>query len=362
MNHKSRPEDKNQPAHAYDPRLGSPWWKHARSRFSTVGVALSVMLVVWFALSLAVSLSLKFALPALDIDAKHIPTWVNLLASNGPLYVIAMPIAVTILRKVPKLPTRRFSLDGKQFFALLIMCVPIMYAGSLVGIVLSSLLSGGTAVSNVSQLASSFDPLMAFVFMVLIAPVFEEWIFRKQIIDRLRRYGEKTAIVISALAFALFHGNLFQFFYAFGIGLVFAYVYMRTSRLRYSIAMHMIINCNGGVVAPWIMRQFDPKALESLQSAGAQMQSQSESLKQLESINQGSIAGLAGVTLYGLALLALVVAGIVLLIVWRKRFEFYITPEELLPGTRLRTVANPGMIAYGVLCVALMVGELFLHG
>jgi hypothetical protein len=92
------------------------------------------------------------------------------------------------------------------------------------------------------------------------------------------------------------------------------------------------------------------------------MQSQSESLKPLESISQGSIASLAGVTLYGLALLALVVAGIVLLIVWRKRFEFYITPEELLPRTRLRAVVNPGMIVYGALCVALTVGELFFHG
>lgn len=361
MNHKGRPETRSVPG--YDPRLGSPWWKHARSRFSVVGFALSVMLVIWIALAIAVSFGIDAALPVFGIDAKKVPIWVNLLASNGPLYVIAMPAAVLMLRAVPKLPTRRFPLGGRRFFALLIMCVPIMYAGSIIGIVLSSLLSGGTAVSGIGELASSLDPLMAFVFMVLVAPVFEEWIFRKHIIDRLRRYGEKTAIVVSALAFGLFHQNLFQFFYAFGIGLVFAYVYMRTSRLRYSIAMHMIINCNGGVVAPWVARQIDPKALESLQSAGAQMQSQSDSLKLLQSIDQGSLAGLAWVMLYGSAMLALIVAGIVLLIVWRKRFEFYITPEELLRGTRFRTAAvNPGMIVYGVLCVAMAAWNLFFHG
>ena len=58
----------------------------------------------------------------------------------------------------------------------------------------------------------------------------------------MRRYGEKTAIVFSALAFALFHMNLFQFFYAFGLGLIFGYVYTRTSRLRYSVLMHMLID------------------------------------------------------------------------------------------------------------------------
>ena len=51
--------------------------------------------------------------------------------------------------------------------------------------------------------------------------------------------------------FGLFHLNLFQFFYAFGLGLMFGYVYMRTSQLRYSIVMHMIINFNGSVLAPW---------------------------------------------------------------------------------------------------------------
>ena len=43
--------------------------------------------------------------------------------------------------------------------------------------------------------------------------------------------------------------NLFQFFYAFLLGLMFGYVYTRTSKLRYSTAMHMIINFNGGVLA-----------------------------------------------------------------------------------------------------------------
>ena len=45
--------------------------------------------------------------------------------------------------------------------------------------------------------------------------------------------------------------NVFQFFYAFGLGLMFGYVYTRTSRLRYSVAMHMLINLNGSVLAHW---------------------------------------------------------------------------------------------------------------
>ena len=79
------------------------------------------------------------------------------------------------------------------------------------------------------------------VFLVILGPIFEEWMFRKQLIDHTRKYGEKTAILLSGLAFGLFHMNLFQFFYAFLLGVMFGYIYMRTSKLRYSTAMHMII-------------------------------------------------------------------------------------------------------------------------
>ena len=85
------------------------------------------------------------------------------------------------------------------------------------------------------------------VFLVILGPIFEEWMFRKQLIDHTRKYGEKTAILLSGLAFGLFHMNLFQFFYAFLLGVMFGYIYMRTSKLRYSTAMHMIINFNGAV-------------------------------------------------------------------------------------------------------------------
>ena len=68
--------------------------------------------------------------------------------------------------------------------------------------------------------------------------ILEEFIFRKMVIDRIWQYGEKIAVVTSALIFALFHINLFQFFYALGIGLIFAYVYLRTGKLRYTIIMH----------------------------------------------------------------------------------------------------------------------------
>ena len=68
-------------------------------------------------------------------------------------------------------------------------------------------------------------------------------------IDRLSVYGDRVAIVITAVTFGLFHGNLYQLFYATALGLVFGYVYARTRRIIYSTALHIIINFVGTVPA-----------------------------------------------------------------------------------------------------------------
>ena len=188
------------------------------------------------------------------------------------------------------------------------------------------------------------------LFIGLLAPVCEEWIFRKEIISRLRRYGEKTAIMFSALAFALFHMNVFQFFYAFGLGLMFGYVYTRTSRLRYSVAMHMLINLNGAVLAPLVIQQIDPRILDGTIS-------EAEIMRMAETGNMG---GMGIMMLYGTVMLGLCIAGIVLLITKRKSWEFYLAPEELPAGLKIRTAyANPGVIAYLLLTVMLTGWMLF---
>lgn len=49
-------------------------------------------------------------------------------------------------------------------------------------------------------------------------------------------------MVLSALAFALFHANLYQTAYAFVLGLVFGAVVLLTGSIRDTILLHMLIN------------------------------------------------------------------------------------------------------------------------
>ena len=311
----------------------------AHRRFSLVGVALCVMMAVWLGMNIICTGALGVLMP------QGVPMWMLVLASSGPLYALAMPLALTVLRRVPALRTREFSLGAKRFRGLLLVCFPVMIVGNIIGAGLADMLSGGSAANRVSDMILASDPWVNALFVVLLAPLFEEWMFRRQLIDRTRRYGERTSIILSAFAFALFHMNLYQFFYAFGLGLVFGYAYMRTSRLRYSVALHMIVNAFGSLLAPAVLALAGDSSV-----AAADGGMSDERLMAL----MGQNAGVMLIGLYGLLMLGLAVAGAVVLLANLRRLEFYDPPEQLPRWYGARAaMLNPGMIVYTVMTVAL---------
>lgn len=313
------------------------WLKQARRDFSRIGASLCLMVVIWYALATV----LEGALYAAVGGKGEAPNWVTYVGSGVPLYLIAMPIAVMLMGKSTVIETRKFDMKPGLFFKLLLMCLPMMWVGSVFGSMLSMALSNGEATDRVADLAMQTN-IWNVVFLVIVGPIFEEWLFRKQLIDRTRKYGEKTAILLSGLAFGLFHMNLFQFFYAFLLGLMFGYVYTRTSKLRYSTAMHMIINFNGGVLAPWVLTRVDLDQLEKVSEAA-----ENGNAAAMEQWVSQNVEGLAIMLVYFVLYGAVILAGFVLLIRNFKRFEFYTAPEELPRGTRAKTVCgNVGMIMF----------------
>lgn len=313
------------------------WLKQTRRDFSRIGASLCLMVVIWYALATV----LEGALYAAVGGKGDAPNWVTYVGSGVPLYLIAMPIAVMLMGKSTVIETRKFDMKPGLFFKLLLMCLPMMWAGSVFGSMLSMVLSNGEATDRVADLAMQTN-IWNVVFLVIVGPIFEEWLFRKQLIDHTRKYGEKTAILLSGLAFGLFHMNLFQFFYAFLLGLMFGYVYTRTSKLRYSTAMHMIINFNGGVLAPWVLTRVDLDQLEKVSEAA-----ENGNAAAMEQWASQNVEGLAIMLVYFVLYGAVILAGFVLLIRNFKKFEFYTAPEELPRGTRAKTVCgNVGMIMF----------------
>ena len=86
---------------------------------------------------------------------------------------------------------------------------------------------------------SWLGPLLA----VVVGPLTEEIIFRGVILrGLLGRYRRWTAIIVSAVLFALMHGNPVQLPVALGLGLVLGWVYVRTRSLGLCFLGHALNN------------------------------------------------------------------------------------------------------------------------
>lgn len=128
--------------------------------------------------------------------------------------------------------TALFSLGAIYFFNLLTTLV-------ILGL---EALSGHSTGNLLESMAVSTPTGLYLVIAGLIAPVMEELIFRKLLLDRLRPFGDRWAILISALAFGLFHMNLYQFFYATALGLIFGGVVLKTGKVWHGMLLHAIVN------------------------------------------------------------------------------------------------------------------------
>lgn len=103
--------------------------------------------------------------------------------------------------------------------------------------------AGGNMASDLMTMSSSWGYIILGVFVIgIFVPIMEEIIFRKLLIDNMSKYGISAAILVSALLFGLYHGNLSQFFYAFGLGIIFGAVYAYSGKVIYTILLHISIN------------------------------------------------------------------------------------------------------------------------
>lgn len=112
---------------------------------------------------------------------------------------------------------------------------------------------------QVSEVIYSGGLFMEIVSAVIAAPILEELFFRGMIYKRLRdMINVKAAVVISALFFGAFHGNLVQFVYAFIIGLMLAYVYEKFKTIWAPVIFHV-----GANLISVLITEFMPQSMNN---------------------------------------------------------------------------------------------------
>ena len=214
-----------------------------RRVFSRVGFALLVMVAMTVILQLV-----GYRIFVREMDNE----WLRYTLTVFPQYIAAMPLAALIMRKTPVQSVAPKKLKAGQFMIVMMICFTIMYAGNLAGNIVNlviAMFAQSSMTNLIQELIAGSSVWVNLVFVTLLAPVMEELFFRRLLIPKLLPYGEKPAVILSGLAFGLIHGNLTQFFYAFGLGLAFGYIFVKTGKVIYTIILHMIINFIGSVIS-----------------------------------------------------------------------------------------------------------------
>lgn len=116
---------------------------------------------------------------------------------------------------------------------------PIVYLGIGMAVVLNMLIF----LFNLNNEMADLNIYLAILSSGIIGPILEEMLFRYVFLNRLRNFFTmRNAILLSSLVFALLHGNIITMIYAFIMGFIFAYVYVKYDNIKVSIMCHIGAN------------------------------------------------------------------------------------------------------------------------
>lgn len=325
--------------------------KEAKGLFSRIGFTYVIGSIMVLGIQEIIILLLKNIKPEWYEDKN-----IGMLFTMLPVYFIIYPVFLALINLIPKsAPIEKHKMSVGQFLVALIMCYSLIYTGNIASSILISFLSkiNGLAPTNVVMgMLGGTNVWIQLFILVIFPPIFEELIFRKFLIDRTIKYGEFVSILLSATLFCLFHGNFSQGIYAFLLGGFLAYIYIRTGKIGYTISFHMIINFIGSIVAGRLLDLIKYSELVEKLSSG--------DTEAYLLFVQENIVGYMIYFAYVIFLFVVVIVGIILFIVLRKRFFLKSNEMDIPKGERFKTLfINPGIIVFFLFWIGMYIFSLF---
>ena len=321
----------------------------ARKHFSKIGLVMFLGTLLIYGVQILASLIIK-RIPAINTNY-DLYFIINMLTT----YLIAYPLIFLMFKMVPaQTGVEKKKMKPVHILIAFAICYAGTYLSNMVGTYITEIIGffKQDEVENVMvNLTGNVSPWANFLIVVIAAPIMEELLFRKVLIDRTARYGEGVSMILSGLMFGLFHGNLNQFMYAFVIGMFFGFIYVKTRNIKYTIILHMIVNFIGGFISSIMLDLINYNELMEL--------AEKNDVKTLMAFLQENAIGLLVFMVYAMILMSIVVLGIVMFFVNKRKFK--LAPGEVIieKGQRFKTVIlNVGLILYCIFWLVMIVLQL----
>lgn len=100
-----------------------------------------------------------------------------------------------------------------------------------------------TAESSLPDITTTSQLFFALLCSLVIAPCFEEILFRGLVMGELLKIMRPwIAIILQAIVFGVMHGVLFQSIFALVIGIALGFIYYLTKNIRVAVLFHCVFN------------------------------------------------------------------------------------------------------------------------
>lgn len=319
----------------------------AKATFSRFGFSYTAIYLLYFAVVLIAYLIIT----SVTGDAEASSDLPGILANFGLRFVVIYPIMYLAIRKLPKFEIKKNKLGFGGFLACVCISYTLMYFANLFGLFLNSMLgklTGQGAVNPILDVVEAIPPALQVVIVAILAPIWEELLFRKFLLDRIAGYGEVLAMLLSGFMFGLYHGNLAQFTYATAIGCFFAFIYLRTGKIYITIILHMIINGLSTFLTSFLLSGVNIREMMGYLTNG--------DMEGYTNFINENIGALAALSIAGMVMIIVLITGIGLMIGLRRKFVFEHREGEIPKGERFKTaIFNPGMLFYVIFWIGSIV-------
>ena len=171
--------------------------------------------------------------------------------------LLVMVIALVLSESIPFIIcSRRLNIKPKEFFnkptisfknILLLSVATIglsVFVSQIVNIIQLLLDNVGIIMSTPDFALdnSLWNNILMLILTIVVAPIFEEFMLRGVALKALSKYGTSFAIIVTALIFALLHGNFIQGIPTFFMGIMFGVITVKSKSIIPAIIIHFINN------------------------------------------------------------------------------------------------------------------------
>lgn len=303
-----------------------------KKKLRHVSTANSILVLLFIILVMLFSIAISFIIEAVIPETNTYKYSIYSLIVNIMQYLVVVPFVIAVYRKITKSSIennftaifKKSEVKVSIVLKWIVISLSLIYIASFLSNMLLTVIKGITN-NAVSEISLAAEPnlvgmLSNVIGMLLLAPLFEEILFRGIFFKGVERYGSWFAIIITGVTFGMWHINIGQTLYTIVLGICTSFLLAKTKSIIPCIVLHGIFNLIG--------------TIESLIMSGIDLDKSDNMKYMIEHIPQFLATGIMGLIVF-----VIIITGFILLIIeicrHKETFQFHDTECSFNTGRKI---------------------------